>query len=174
MTALRTKLPPRREAIPDRPLQSVQSAIRQIASDTNQRARSFPAEEYADDSAWHTTIAATSSASYLDSLEQVTLSEAAQVGDRLEIVGRANVGVAGSSAGDWQLIVYEASNTISTTKPATFWQSTSAFETFSFTAIHTVTKAGVCRIALQWKLASGAGPIYLFARGSMLVRRVRP
>lgn len=170
-----TKLALRHVQTPDRPALEVQSALRKVTQTVNGAMRCVAAEVYADKGDWGNTLTATSSAAYVDSAEQLTLSTPLLAGDVLVIHGRACVGTDATPTLDAQLIVYEASRTTSTTKPETFWQvaPNTLLTGLTFHCKHSVTKAGVGAVALQIS-ATGGGNVYLFTRGAFVVEVWRP
>lgn len=175
MTALGAKLPLRHVQTPDRPALEVQSALRQVTRAVNGTRKCVAIEAYADPGDWGNTLSATSSAAFVDSAEQLTISTPLLVGDVLVIHGRAVVGTDATPTMTAQLLVYEATRTQSTQKKETLFEvpPNTLSVTVPFNCVHTVTKAGTGAIALQIS-ATGGGNVYLFTRGAFVVEVWRP
>lgn len=165
------KLALRNVYTPDRPAQEVQGVLRRVASAVNGIRRCVELVAYADDTAWSTTLLATISATYIDTPVQVAFSQAVKVGDVLEVNGRAPVLVNTGDTGEYIATVYEDSQKLSTTRPETLWRSTSDTkpEAVPLSFLHTVTRAGMCKVAVQMRSTSG-GDVYILSRGSLTAK----
>lgn len=171
----RTKLPLRSVQGQDRPAQEVQSALRQVARDVNDILQCVAIDEYVNTDSWGNTVSGTASTAFVDSLQRINLAAAVKPNDVLEISGRAFVGTDAGVGGNWQIAVYENTRTRVAQKPTTLYHvSGVGFDKFTFACKHVVKTAGVAMVVLQQQVASGAGNVYVFARGNLLIRTWRP
>ena len=131
-------------------------------------------EQYADGGTWNTAVTTTSSGSFVNSAETITLATSLAVGDILVVHGRIATSVDAGCVNQTQVVVSENSGAVNTAKAETFFENGSGFLIYPFSFRHVITAAGTCTIVVQTRKTAGTGNVYVATRGSITVQIVRP